>query len=783
MKITFLKAGVPLTKTFTKVNGVIEKSSYPSVYEVTSIEENVKDMKEFAKSLQAHAVQGHCLVKGNPTRQLTSESRAGTTDSQAETDWVIFDVDGLPNIKTPNEFMQHIRMEGVSYVVQYSASYGIINSDLRCHIFVKLDQPMSAPLIKQWMIQLNHETPVLSNAMTLTSTGNSISWALDISANQNDKLLYIAPPLLGKSIKDPMAKQQRIEYVAKSVATMKVSKTINGSQANRVLTEKRLGELRDVAGLPKRKNKYVMQGNTEILSKPDAGIVTGIKHERGYVYFNLNGGDSWGYFHPEDNPNYIHNFKGEPAYLTKELLPEYWSEITSKATRTSSTGETFIVFCDRSTSTYWRGTYNKGTNKLDINPAKNETIVRHFAKQYGMPLGDFIPEWDLVYDPNDIVRVDEVNKVVNSFEPTSYMLAAPKDVKTCPKTIYKVIHHALGSNEDVTNHFINWLAFIIQNRRMTGTAWVLSGTQGTGKGILMNNIVKPLIGEKSTVMRRAPEMNEPYNGWIAEALMVFVDEVEVGVFENAKGVMSNIKKYITDSPVSVRRMYQPAISVPNYSNWIFASNKADPVILDKNDRRHNIAQYQPNKLEISQAEIHEHIPKELQAFYNYLASYKVNTEAVRTPLETEERTNLMQVSEASIDTAVSALESGSMLFFIEQLPTEEDYKRNITQRNRVEDYTESLLRCVDDTNMLNGKCSISRDTLRTILDYVVGNIPESPNKFTSMMKHHRVHIQAVNLNGKTQRGIIVTWTDRADFAKYRNQLKSTNEAPKLKVVK
>ncbi len=65
-----------------------------------------------------------------------------------------------------------------------------------------LDKPYAAPLIKQWLVQKNHEVPLLNASMTLTKTGNALTWPLDISACQNDKLIYIAPPVL-KGIKDP----------------------------------------------------------------------------------------------------------------------------------------------------------------------------------------------------------------------------------------------------------------------------------------------------------------------------------------------------------------------------------------------------------------------------------------------------------------------------------------------------------------------------------------------------------------------------------------------------
>ena len=777
MLITFFKAGIPLTKSFKKESdGSITKTSYPNVYEVTSLAEDVKDMKQFAAAIKKHAGYGHCLVKGNPTRDLVSESRAGTTDSNAATDWVVFDVDGLPNVKTPDDFMKLIGFGNVSYVVQYSASYGIENHNLRCHIFVQLDKPMAAPLIKQWLIQLNHTVPALKDAMGLTKTGNSLSWALDISACQNDKLLYIAPPKL-TGVRDPLGKTPRIDYVQKPVACLSIAGAINSTTQNRNLTNKRINEIRLSMGYPERKTSYKMHGNMEVMVKPDSCIVTDIKSERGYVYFNLNGGDSWGYYHREDNPDYIHNFKGEPAYLTKELLPEYWEQITTETTRINSNGVVFLAFCDRKTGVYWRGTYDVATNFLNINMAKNETQVRHFAKQNGVPLGEYIPEWDLIFDPQDTTRVDVQNKVVNLFEPTDYMLKKPRSQPNCPKVIHKVIHHALGSDDAAYEHFINWIAFILQNRTMAKTAWILTGTQGTGKGVLMGKILRPIFGVNQTAVRRATELNEKYNDYMERALLFFVDEIEVKIFSNEKGVMADIKNYIVEELITIRAMYKTAREVPNYCSLIFNSNKPTPVTIDKEDRRFNVGKYQPNKLVLTDAE-YDNIENELQAFHDHLMGIQVDTQKARTPLMSQERDEMMSISETSLDSAVSAMRDGSLEFFIEQLPTTDRYMRNQVERNRVEDYIDCLKAVIEHTDMESGVSKISRDTLRGLLNYVVGNIPDSPHKFTSMLKHHRIHMKTVRIGKETPSGTTVTWTDLEKFESYKRKLNPEVEATK-----
>ena len=780
MQLTFLKAAVPLTKSFLKAaNGTIEKTSYPNVYEVTTLHEECNNPKAFAALLTKHAALGHCLLKGTPTRDLVCESRAGTTDSNATTDWVVLDVDGLP-CRDVAEFMHMMRLDNVSYVVQYSASYKITSQDLRCHIFLQLNQPTAAPLIKQWLIQLNHQIPTLRDAMTLTKTGHALCWPLDITACQNDKLLYIAPPVC-KGLKDPLAKSGRIEYIERGTNTISIP-LVNTTAQNKVLTSKRVAELRAAEGYELRKVTYKMHGSMEVMVKPDSSAVSNIKTERGFVYFNLNGGDSWGYYHAEDNPEYIHNFKGEPIYLTKELLPEYWQQLTEQASASRSDGTTYLAFCDRKTGAYWRGTYNASTNELDINLAHTETQVRHFAKQHGMPLGDFIPEWDLAFDPTSDVRVDFEKRTINTFQPTIYMKAKQKPTTQCPKHILKAIHHVLGCDTATTEHFMNWLAYILQYRRRACTSWVLHGRTGTGKGVLFHKILRPIFGLNQTVFRNMEQLDEKYNDYMVNALIVFIDEVEAKAMSNERGVMAKMRTFVTDEYIAIRAMRMTGREVENFTSWIYGSNKVDPVTLTKDDRRTNVGKYQPEMLDFTDADMPK-IEKELQSFHDYLMQYKVNLVAVRTPIQSSDRDTMISISETSVDTVSSALLEGNFEFFMEQLPTTEAYKRNAIEANKVENYLEVIKDLLERTDAETGVCNISRDELRPMFDYVVGNMPTTPNKFTSLMKHHRIHMNKIRIGDETPTGIRVEWKDVGSFDNYRKTLAPKPATPKMKVVK
>lgn len=779
MKLTFLNAQIPLTKSYTKMpDGTIEKSSYPNVWEVSSIIEDCPDLPAFAQHINTHAALGNCLLKGMVLRNLVSESRKNSTDRNATTDWLCLDIDGVDSTYTPDAILEWMGLKDVSYILQWSGSMNITSNALRCHIFVMLTKPISALLIKQWLIQKNHEVLVLRDHQGLTKTGNSLTWGLDITACQSDKLIYIAPPVL-KNIKNPLGRTPRISLVAKTLATFDLAGKINSSEQNRALTDGRIISLRDAAGLPKRKFTYKLTGGHEILVKPGECIATEIKQDRGFIYFNLNGGDSWAYYHPEDNPDYIFNFKGEPVYLTKELLPDYWASLQSAGHRVTSTGVTYLAFCDRLTGTYYKGTYDAANDVLDINIAKSLVILKDYAKENGMPLGEFIPEWSMSFDPHDSVRVDFANKTINTFQLTSYMKAVAKKVAAPPPTIFRVIHHALGGDVAITEHFINWVAYILQERDRTQTAWVLHGTTGTGKGILMSKILRPIFGASQTTVRRMEEFKQPYNAYMKQCFLVFVDEVQTKSLIDESGIIANIKNFITEPIITIRQMYASPVECRNFTNWIFASNKADPIQIDREDRRMNVGKYQPLKLNLTDADLLK-IEKELQAFHDYLLGYAVDKAAASTPLETEDRDTLISIGENAIDSVASALLTGNMEFFLDQLPTDDGYKTNALMLNRVEDYRGAISSMLMRTDALTGKVNIPRDELRKLFEYTVGKIPESPNKFTSLLKHHRIHIKKVWGGDKTVSGISVVFADVTDFDKY---LKTYFPQPKKTVVK
>ena len=758
MDLFFLEADQPITKRYSlSTDGSLTKHPYPFVYQVTSHQEACPDLQTFEQLILKHAKLGHTLVKGALTRPLINESRAGTIDPEAPTSWICLDLDGIDQFQSVDLFLEAIGCHDVDYVLQWSSSMGVENkSGFRCHIFMLLRRPAHPQMLKHWLQNLNLTVPALKTQLTLTKTYNSLRWPLDITTCQNDKLLYIAPPKFGKGLKDPYPGNNRISLHIKSARSLVLPPITPTKEAIREVTTRTVNDLRVAGGLPKRKTtRHKFEGAIEYMANPDSAVITETKTERGFVYFNLNGGDSWAYYHPEDNANFIFNFKGEPNYRTQDLLPEYWAKVSARTTnyQADASGDIYLAFRDFNSGQYWNGIYNAFEDDLRLAPAKSESQLRHFMKQHDQFLGDFIPDWDMCFDPQDMTVVDPVNRKLNTFRPSEYFkLTNPAPVAALPPTIYKVMDHALGNDAPTLDHFLNWLAVIVQTLDRTNTAWVLHGTQGTGKGLMFHNILAPLFGQWNTTAKRMEELESDFTGYLKDCFLMFADEVEAGKSLYHSKIAARLKNLLVEPMISIREMYRPPYMHRNRINMIFASNKNAPVEVDPDDRRFNVAPRQETPLQITLEEI-DKINDELPALYAYLKNYPMDLTRARTPLNNSARKLLIDTNQLAVDGAIQAVVTGDIASLWDYLPAQVPLLGSLGLRqNAYDNFRRVLL-----DHVQNMPANMSRDELHAILEWCVGGMPASPNKFASFLGHHRLQLKSVWRHNRTVRGINVAW--------------------------
>lgn len=765
MNFFFLSAEKPIAKHYelSPQNSVI-KHPYPFIYDVTSYKVSALTLRDLYSRIKYHADKKHCLLKGQLNRILVHESRKGSTDPEELTQWICLDLDGVCDYESIDLFLEDIGCGGVDYILQWSSSMYIENkAGFRCHIFLLLNRPTKPQILKNWLIGLNLIIPNLNKQLELTKTGNSLRWTLDITTCQNDKLLYIAPPILDAGIKDPFIEKERIIFIEKENRELVLPRILTLPDTLRDMTNTKIAELRAKHGFTKAKApKYKFEGTVEYMANPGTAVISEIKKERGFVYFNLNNGDSWGYYHSEEHPNFIHNFKGEPVYRTQDLLPQYWAQLTTSAASGApdSQGYIYLAFREFTSATYWNGIYDTKKDVLELHVAKSETQLRHFMMNHNMPLGESVPDWTRVFEPNNSNVIDHDKQTVNIYNPSIYFKNPLKTNKkvACPPICYKIIHHVLGNDDAATEHFMNWLACIAQYKTRTGTAWVFHGTEGTGKGLLFHNILTPLFGAENVTAKRMEEIESQFTGYMENKFIAFIDEIETGQSLYHNKITAKLKNLIVEPMISIRNMYRNPYMAPNFCSMIFASNKPASVQIAPDDRRFNVGGYQTKKIEITTSDI-ENIEQELPEFHAYLMQYKADRNLARSPLVSQSRSTLIDISRTAIDTIADALLSGDIQLLWDNLPsTREHTIGNSLLQMKAQGYRELVISIVE-----NMEIKLSRDDLYTIMEYLVGNMPLSPNKFTSLLKHHRLHMQAVWKNNRTVRGISVPWHAEAEW--------------------
>lgn len=766
---TFLAADTPLAKSYRlDPQGKLVKESYPHVAEFTSHTEEYETLQELSVGIQRAANAGWCLLKGELQRKLVSESRAGSTDQNSMTRWVCLDFDRLPMGVTIEQAMNYLGLGHISHITQYSASQGIEhNRGDTGHVFLLLTDEQHPAALKQWLISLNLRTECLRSRLELTKTNNAISWPLDISTCQNDKLLYLAPPILASGIA-PFA-GDRIVLAERSTQYLDPGTLyIPSAEENRNAMNKALDALRAQRGLPERKwATQIHKGSgLEVLTKPDRATMTGLRSERGFTYFNLNGGDSWGYYHPDDSPEIIRNFKGEPYYTTKELLPEYWAQRQARLAETGtpdSTAPVILAFRDFRTAVYYNGTWNPKTQGLELAKANSVEQLQHYLLENNRPKLESIPIWTLAYEPKNEARVDLANKRVNMFEPTVYMKQEVKKSLSMDgfPLIRRIIEHAVSREEVTLDHFLNWVACIFTKRLRTQTSWVLHGVQGTGKGLLVNKVLIPLLGMNNVAVRRMADIEDRFNGFMEFASLVVVDEAKISDSRISSMLMANLKNMITEPEISVRKMFAQAYNVPNYCNFMFLSNETTPVHIETSDRRHNVGEYRKEKLGITDEEVAS-IINELPAFANYLHSREANEQQARTVLITKDRAEIMAASTNSIETTAQAILNGNLEFFWDALPAGDPGLLGPEQQALFESY-QYLVRSA----LKEPEHKVTRDELRTLFAYNIGDVPRTPAKFTLFLSHHRITLEPIWRDNKPVRGMTIYWKAPEEWLKQR----------------
>lgn len=724
MKLTFLESAskIPLTKTITP-NG---SRSYPNVKMVNSYEFTVPSsnvgLTQFDGLLRSKAAQGMCLLKGSFKKQLVAESRARQGDRFSMCEFMVLDLDGvrIPGFKGrtgmtagdieslaesalstfPPEFRE------VSYIAQASSSLGHKADAISMHIFILLSFPMPVNTVKMWLRSMNLTNTLFSPQVTLAATGQALRYPLDPSVADNTKLIFIAPPAFVDGAVDPfVTPDDRIVLVLKdkpSIDLVPLVVNVNPERLNQDINELK-DELRIKQGYNKKKTAKIISVNlmgedVDVLANPDKMSITILdESSHPYIRCNINGGDSGAYYFLATNPLYMFNFKDEPAFDIHKADADFYKSVFDKFKGDPNDPNTLrplrpMVMRDFDTNTLYNAMFDPNTKRFSREFPLTETSmlsVAGFMQTHGHLPPSHIPDAKIVFDPphgDRPMNLEEEPYYINLYQPTKYMLEAEMPGKKlnyetahllgaeCPR-IYALIYHILGNGDEELKHFVNWLAYIYQERKKTTTAWVLGGIPGTGKGVFVSHVLRPLFGPEHVPMKTLENLEEQFNSYMHTAQFLVVDEFRMGDAKNtgASRIADKLKNLITEPRLSVRAMRSNQVEVDNFTNFIFLTNRNDAINLEGNDRRYNVAPRQERTLRDVHPKLIEEIPllkTELKRFAGVLDTFRVNASRVTIPLSNAAKTTMHGLAMSVADSFCADLSIGKLESFEDVLSIE-----------------------------------------------------------------------------------------------------------------
>jgi len=550
--------------------------------------------------------------------------------------------------------------------------------------------------------------------------------------------------------------------------------------SNKTLQCQEIANLRAQQGLASKNVKFATYKGVGILNNPDHAVISISKIERDFVYLNLNDGDSSAYFHPVTNADIIYNFKDEPKYRTVSLDHEYFKQAEPLARKELSKANQqrlttvfeqhklaktlhHCMFRDRTTDTYYAGSHDFSTSLNSFDTVSSKSAGFDFLKQHNAHKPDPVLTWDYLYKPGHSEAIDLNAGFVNKFQPSIYMRNAEKQkTLTVPDNIQRLIDSALGSDKESFDHFINWLAVIFQYKIRTQTAWVLQGTTGTGKGLLFNEIIKPLIGQQNCRSVTLENLEEQFNSFAGQCLILFIDEVDTDQIKNQQKLVAKLKNWITEPTIEVRAMRSDLREEANYLNILMASNQANSMRVEGNDRRFNVCHRQQKKL-FNELESGEQflkcIKSELQDFANYLHTHSASKNLAKTALDNSAKHDLQATTQTALEEVIEALTKGDLGYFSDMKP-EGDSPLIIKFDGQIITINKQYLALLKTAVSLATKSKrhiLTHKDLFTITEALVGNMPSTKGKLSKRLGHAGLKVSPHTINGKTLRGYKVNW--------------------------
>jgi len=289
-----------------------------------------------------------------------------------------------------------------------------------------------------------------------------------------------------------------------------------------------------------------------------------------------------------------------------------------------------------------------------------------------------IPSVEVFFDPIK-EEMEEIGGMmyVNTFMRTPILSYKAKDnemIDSIDWNKYPRIH-ALFKNvfvkDDRIDYFINWLSYCMQTLQKSRTAIISKGIQGTGKGVIFNQLIRYAFGEPYTLEMSNEALSSQYNMEIENKLFIVANEIK-GDFRDGNKLYEKLKIFITEDMLGVEDKNVKRKMIRNYMNMWFHTNNAVPLQIQPSDRRYTVFNTSDKKLIEVVKELgysHEKFfiedmnKIERDDFLYDLMKLRYNYEMATRPMNTEEKQLICEASTPQLEMLSNKLHEKDFDYF------------------------------------------------------------------------------------------------------------------------
>ena len=285
---------------------------------------------------------------------------------------------------------------------------------------------------------------------------------------------------------------------------------------------------------------------------------------------------------------------------------------------------------------------------------KSKSHAIDVARGYGVDKLSFAPFRE-TYDPTSPNKPFSGGDglIMNTYEKSPYQNRPKPGASTSAwPTIGKLMENVFP-DQRVREAFMNWFAVIFNTGKKTETAWVILGSQGSGKTLLVTQVLFPLLGVNNGIQLNQDALTTRYNELLDRKQLVCFNEVH-----SSKQAAERVKTWITEGDIRLEDKSGRAHIEGNHLNLIFTSNHQVPVQIEADDRRFSVVRTGPPLRELGWFKGESTVRlvgRELASFADYLHAFPFAEGEARHPVATAEKERLVVASNDPFDRLVDML--------------------------------------------------------------------------------------------------------------------------------